>query len=135
MRIEEFFLKKNRRSKGALLPNPDFAEALYEDRSGHSSFKRQYERKTQQLCRQVQRALNLALGGGDLFVEEVSPAPDCGHLLVQVAIPHGLPVEDVVLALSRETPRLRAEVASAITRKRAPELFFVPVGQEGGRDE
>jgi len=30
-------------------------------------------------------------------------------------------------ALGRETPRLRSEVAAAITRKRAPELYFMPV--------
>jgi ribosome-binding factor A len=136
-------LKKHKVArKGSLFVDPDFAEALYEDRSGHSSSGRQAERKTQQLCRQVQRALNLGLGDRsigdgiiDLFVEEVSPAPDCGHLLVHVLIPAGFSVADVMIALSRETPRLRAEVASAITRKRAPELFFVPAGQDGGSDE
>ena len=56
--------------------------------------RRQGERKARQFCRQVQRALNLALadrsgddGLSDLFVEDVSPAPDCGHLLVHVVVP------------------------------------------------
>lgn len=90
----------------------------------------------------MQRALNLALadrsvgdGTQDLFVEDVFPAPDCGRLLVHVVIPVGVAVADAMIALGRETPRLRSEVASAITRKRAPELCFVPACQEGGCDE
>ena len=132
----------NRGSKESLSIDPDFAEALCEDTSGNSSSLRQAQRKTQQFCRQVQRALNLALadrsvgnGTQDLFVEDVFPAPDCGRLLVHVVIPVGVPVADAMIALGREAPRLRSEVASAITRKRAPELCFVPVCKEGGCDE
>jgi hypothetical protein len=62
----------------------------------------------------------------------VSPAPDCGHLLVHVLIPGGRPVADAISALHRGAPRLRSEVATAITRKRAPELSFIPAFQ-GGR--
>ena len=134
--------KHNRGSREPQFVDPEFAEALNEGRSGNSSSGRQAQRKTQQFCRQVQRALNLALeardvGDGitDLFVEEVSSAPDCGHLLVHVVIPAGLPVADVMTALRREAPRLRAEVASTTTRKRACELCFVPACQDGGRDE
>ena len=90
-----FVLKhQNRRRKQAAFENPDFAEALYGASSDRLSSGRQGERKARQFCRQVQRALNLALadrhaddGMNDLFVEEVSPAPDCGHLLVHVVIP------------------------------------------------
>jgi ribosome-binding factor A len=136
-------LKQYRRdSEESHFIDPDFVEALDENRSGSVSSRRQVERKTQQFCRQVQRALNVALadrGVGDgfdgLFVEEVSPAPDCGRLLVHVLVPGSLSVGDVMVALSRESPRLRSEVASAITRKRAPELCFAPVCVEGGGDE
>ncbi|MBL8228086.1 MAG: ribosome-binding factor A [Bryobacterales bacterium] len=90
----------------------------------------------------MQRALNLALtdraiGDGieDLFVDEVLPAPDCGHLVVYVAIPAGLSAVDAIAALGREAPGLRSEVASAISRKRAPELSFVPAYRDGGCDE
>jgi len=38
-------------------------------------------------------------------------------------------------ALRRDASRLRSEVAMAITRKRAPELSFVPVLLSGGNDE
>jgi ribosome-binding factor A len=99
-------------------------------------------RKAQQLCRQVQRALNLALadrsaddGLHDLFVEDVTPAPHCGHLLVHVAIPRERVVGEVLAALRQDGPRLRSEVATAITRKRAPELSFVPAFPEVGDDE
>jgi ribosome-binding factor A len=136
-------LKQYRRdSKESHFIDPDFVEALDETGSGNASSSRQVERKTRQLCRQVQRALNVALadrGVGDgfdgLFVEEVSPAPDCGRLLVHVLVPGGLCVADVMIALSRESPRLRSEVAFAITRKRAPELCFAPMCVEGGGDE
>ena len=90
----------------------------------------------------MQRALNLALadriaddGLNDLFVEDVSPAPDCGHLLVHVVIPVDRHVADALSALRRDAPRLRSEVAMAITRKRAPELSFVPAFPDGGDDE
>lgn len=132
----------SRGSKEPHFIDPDFIDALDDNESGRSSSRRKVERKTQQFCRQVQRALNFALADrsvGDgidgLFVEEVSPAPDCGRLLVHVIVPGGLPVADVMTALGRETARLRSEVASAITRKRAPELCFVPAYPDGGDHE
>ena len=134
---------RTRRPRGPTdFVDPDFARALYGERSGRSSSERQAERKARQFCRQVQRALNLALadGGGDdglneLFVEEVSPAPDCGHLLVHVLVPAERRVNDALGALRRDAPRLRSEIAAAITRKRAPELSFVPAVAAGGHDE
>jgi ribosome-binding factor A len=75
------------------------------------------------------------MGLNDLFVEDVSPAPDCGHLLVHVVIPGDRPVNDALSALQQDARRLRSEVAMAITRKRAPELSFVPAVADGGEDE
>lgn len=131
-----------RRSKEPQFMDPDFAEALYESDSGSRSSDRQAQRKAQQFCRQVQRALNLAFAHGDagenidgLFAEDVLPAPDCGHLLVHVLVPAGCSVADAISALRRDAPRLRAEVATAITRKRAPELSFVPALPDGGNDD
>lgn len=133
---------QNRRRKQSALENPDFAEALYGGSSDRLSSGWRGERKARQFCRQVQRALNLALadriaddGLNDLFVEDVSPAPDGGHLLVHVVIPVERPVADALSALRRDAPRLRSEVAMAITRKRAPELSFVPAFPDGGDDE
>jgi ribosome-binding factor A len=122
--------------------DPDFEDALYENTSGDPSSGRQAQRKTLQFCRQVQRALNLALSdrtvgevSSDLFVDGVFPAPDCGHLLVHVVVPAGLSIPDAMISLGRQTARLRSEVASTITRKRAPELCFMPASQEGGCDD
>lgn len=130
---------KRRSKESEFVDDPEFAEALSGGDSQRQSFERQAQRKARQFCRQVQRALNLALedrSAGDgingLFVEEVSPAPDCGRLLVHVVIPDGLSIPDAIAALGRDAPRLRSEVAMAITRKRAPELSFVPVSPDGG---
>jgi ribosome-binding factor A len=138
-----FVLKhQHRRRKQSAFENQDFADALYGASSGSVSSGRQAERKARQFCRQVQRALNLALadrsadnGLSDLFIEDVSPAPDCGHLLVHVVVPPDRSVRDALGALRRDAPRLRSEVAMAITRKRAPELSFVPAISDGGNDE
>jgi ribosome-binding factor A len=137
-----FVKQRYRRRKEIEFVDSDFAEALYGNKSENSSSSRQAQRKTQQFCRQVQRALNLALAEsrGDenlasLFVEEVSPAPDCGRLLVQVLVPTGQAIAEAIGALRRNAPRLRSEVAMAITRKRAPELMFVPAFGEGGSDD
>jgi ribosome-binding factor A len=138
-----FVLKhQNRRRKQSAFENPDFAEALYGASSDRRYSSPQGERKARQFCRQVQRALNLALadrsaddGMNDLFVEDVSPAPDCGHLLVHVVIPVDRPITAALSALRRDAPRLRSEVAMAITRKRAPELSFLPAFPDGGEDE
>jgi ribosome-binding factor A len=103
---------------------------------------RQGQRKAQQFCRQVQRALNLALadryeddGLNELFVDDVTPAPDCGHLLVHVVVPANRSVTDALSSLRQDASRLRSEVAMTISRKRAPELSFVPAFPDGGEDE
>lgn len=139
----EFVLKEHkRRSRESEFVDAEFAEALCEADSGSRSSDRQAQRKAQQLCRQVERALNLAFADrngeddlGGLFVDEVSPAPDCGRLMVHVVIPADRPAADVISALRRESPRLRSEVAAAITRKRAPELSFIPASPEGCKYE
>lgn len=143
MRAKGSFVKrKQRRSKGAEFVDADFAEILYGEGSGNRSDNRQAQRKTQQFCRQVQRALNLALADSsvagircDLFVDEVSPGTDCGHLLVHIVVQDGYSVVDAMSALRSDASRLRSEVAMAIARKRAPELSFVPVSLRGGEDE
>jgi ribosome-binding factor A len=133
---------QNRHRKQSAFENPYFAEALSGASSDRLSSGLQGERKARQFCRQVQRALNLALAEGnvddgmnDLFVEDVSPAPDCGHLLVHVVVPGDRPITEALSALRRDAPRLRSEVAMTITRKRAPELSFVPAVPDGDEHE
>lgn len=94
------------------------------------------DRKTLQLCRQVERALTYALAESnndlllDIQLEGVQPAPDASHLLVKVSTRSDKPL-DVLVALQADGPRLRTACAEAITRRKAPELFFQIV-QPGG---
>lgn len=90
-------------------------------------------RKSRQLCAQVFETLVGVLAGqaGDdhlrcLQVVSVVPAPNLSRLLVTVG---PLPMERldpaaVLEHLDRASPRLRCEVAAAITRRRAPTLVF-----------
>jgi hypothetical protein len=90
------------------------------------------DRKTLQLCRQVQRALMLA----DLPVESVEPmGGGGGQLLVRVALPAGESAIDALARLHERAPMLRAAVARTICRKRVPGLSFVVVPGEGGEYE
>lgn len=87
------------------------------------------DRKTLQLCRQVERALSLALAEShndlllDLQLEGVIPLQGAGHLLVRVSTRHDKPIE-VLQALQADSPRLRTAAAESITRRKAPELSF-----------
>jgi ribosome-binding factor A len=134
-------LKKHNRRGLLSIEEQDFAAALEQDDSKDGSTGRHAEHKTSQLCRQVQRALNLALAerGSDpafeqLFIEEVSPVHGDGHLLAHFVAPPDRSVADALATLSREAPRLRMQVARAINRKRAPELSFVPAFRAGADD-
>ena len=93
------------------------------------------DQKARQLCRQVERALNLALlqcgdpAIQDLMVLSVTPAPDVGRLLVVVRAcdterTQAADPGEHLRRLEAVTGRLRSEVASVITRKRTPELIF-----------
>jgi ribosome-binding factor A len=98
--------------------------------------------KTRQLCRQVQRALNLALaerasdpGLDQLYVVDVTSDFGCGHLFVHFSVPEKRSMADVLASLERAAPRLRAQVAGAICRKRAPALTFMPAMSGGGGND
>ncbi len=96
--------------------------------------------KTAALCKQVRRAVALALSGEcadpalqSLIVEEVLPAPNAGRMLVRVIAPHAHGHEaiiDLLERLERVRGILRAHVAEMIARKRTPELTFdvIPAG-------
>ena len=134
-------MSKYKRRENSSVIDPDFAAALEGNGRRRDSAGRHGEHKARQLCRQVQRALNLALaerssdpGLEQLYVDEVTPAPGCGHLLVHFVAPADRPLPDVLASLRREGPRLRAQVATAISRKQAPELSFVPAMRAGGSD-
>jgi len=82
------------------------------------------------------RPLKLAGECGDevlraVYVDAVAPAPDASRLLVRLVVPAraGVGPEEVLGRVERAHARLRATVAAAITRKRAPELSLLPVAE------
>jgi ribosome-binding factor A len=92
------------------------------------------DRKVIQLCHQVAETLDEVLAEcGDAFLQalrvlDVEPAPNASRLLVTMAV-DGLPSEKLDLGrvhehLTRASGHLRSEVATAITRKRAPMLVY-----------
>jgi len=99
--------------------------------------------KARQLCRQVQRRLDLALAELDdpilqgLWVSSVVQAPGSRALLVEVIVPDLAAVTRTYARLEAARGHLRCEVAAAISRKRTPHLQFVVVPQaavDPGRD-
>jgi len=97
------------------------------ERSRKASFK------TAQLCKQVERAVSLALSesGSDALasavVDSVEPAPDAGRLRIGVVLQAAASIEDVDAAraaLAGSVGAVRAEIARAIHRKRVPEIVF-----------
>jgi ribosome-binding factor A len=97
-------------------------------------------RKTFQLCKQVGRAVALALAGEcadarlqSLLVVRADPAPDDTHL--QITLQCAMRASHEVAALHRRLEHvrhiLRRSVAAAITRKHAPDLSFVIVPGKG----
>jgi ribosome-binding factor A len=89
-------------------------------------------RKALQLCRQVERALHLALAGladpllHDLLVSEVRLFPDSSRLLVRLgsSTATAVDLEAVSRSVQKAAGRLRQEVAAAIHRRKTPELIF-----------
>jgi ribosome-binding factor A len=90
-------------------------------------------RKTAQLCRQVADALALILAEQPdevlqgLYVAAVDPAPDESNLLVTLAPGPGAATRDAGAILERlhqAAGLLRTEVASSITRRKAPGLSY-----------
>ena len=86
-------------------------------------------RKTLQLCRQVERSLTGLLEGDllrDLIVQSVVPAPDSSRMLATFVFhgPETVAAADILAALRASYAKLRGEVALAIHRRKTPELTF-----------
>jgi ribosome-binding factor A len=123
--------KKTNRDKRDNLRGEAGAEDGADPRTVFQEKSYRGNRKTLQLCRQVQRALSYALGDCDdnvlasLYVESVDPAPNDKHLMVTVSpLDRDISPEDVLVRLHRVLGHLRAEIAADIHRKRVPELAF-----------
>lgn len=92
--------------------------------------------KDAQLCAQVRETLALALAETpepdllELFVLDVEPAPDASRLNVLVAAPPERDPDAVRARLDAIVGRLRHEVATAVNRKKTPQLAFVVIPRE-----
>lgn len=133
----------SKRNREELLPEEyvEFLDAL-ENKDRERVVGRHAEHKVRQLCRQVQRAINLSLAEHSddpvleqVYIDEVTPVHGCGHLLAHFIMPIDRSLRDVLTSLRGETPRFRAQVARAISRKNAPELSFVPAYKGGASDD
>lgn len=111
----------------------DPEDGVLPGKDGWKRSSRVANRKTLQLCSQVEHTLHLALATcgeaclRDRMVAAVEPAPDSTRLLVSLCpAPSAEPHEpaEVLAALQRAQAFLRREVASAIHRKKVPELTF-----------
>jgi len=97
--------------------------------------------RSRQLCRQVQRRLDLALAELDdpllqgLWIESVVQEPGGRALLVAVVVPNPAAVVITLARLDAAKGHLRCEVAAAINRKRTPNLQFVVVSQTAMMEE
>jgi ribosome-binding factor A len=104
---------------------------------------RKNNRKDLQLCAQVAAALNAALQGEaqspllrEVLVARVEPAPDTSRLRVLVggpALQRAGPAQ-LLESLAAARGFLRLQVASAIARKRVPELIFALAAEEVDHD-
>jgi hypothetical protein len=101
------------------------------------------DHKTAQLCRQVERAISLALAGecGDDLLRElqldgVEPMGSASQLLVRLRVPAALALADVLPRIEAQAATLRCLVTRAICRKRVPTLTFICLSvAEGGGHE
>jgi len=99
-----------------------------------ASRQKAYDRKTDQLCAQVQRALGFLLETESadeclqgFYVAEVNPHPNAGRLLVELRQwDHSRPLDlkTVLARLAEVKGYWRSEVGGAVNRKKAPDLVF-----------
>lgn len=118
--------------QGTDAPGPDDGQDPRYDRPDQPSKVR--NRKALQLCSQVAETLSLVLAGEcgddllrDLLVDSVVPYPTSVRLMVTLVPAVSSPVDSLpqmVQRLERHRTQLRGAVASAIHRRKAPELIF-----------
>jgi ribosome-binding factor A len=88
------------------------------------------DRKLKQLTREVHRVLVQAVGEladprlVSAYVIDVRPAPDAGRFVVLVSAGALGTASSVAEGLAAARGHLRGELASALARKRTPELAF-----------
>jgi ribosome-binding factor A len=96
-----------------------------------------YDIKARRLCRQVSEALQAGLSGEcaddvlqQVWVCSVDPAVEASRLVVTVSVPESVNPVDALARLEGARGLLRTIVATAIHRKKVPELSFRMAGPE-----
>jgi len=114
--------------------HPDDGVDPRDEKRRAARVERKNDHKVWQLCKQVAHTLHLALGAlpdadalAGVIVQAVEPAPNAGRLRVTFAVADPRQIPEVSAVVERHAGRLRAEMAAAITRRRAPELVFAVV--------
>jgi ribosome-binding factor A len=129
---KRFVKTRKQRFEAALLCDALGADDGVDTRSQRKmkqQFRRTYHQD--QLARQVERALNLALSTSsdpilqDLAIFAISTIGNSLRIVVTPLSNRNTPTEaEINMALVRASGRLRTLVGEAITRKRVPELLF-----------
>ncbi len=133
---------RNRRGQRSRLRRTDAPslETTYFE-TDDSGYRAHPDKKTQQLCRQIHRRLDLAIGELEdpvfhgLWVHRVTPQAGGRALLVHVITADADQIREVSRHLEAARSHLRSEVASAIHRKRTPQLQFVVLPHAALTDE
>lgn len=93
--------------------------------------------KARRLCRQVSEALQTGLSGEcsdellqQVWVDSVEPAAESSRLVVTVSVPDDVNPVEALARLEGARGLLRAMIASAIHRKKVPDLSFRMAGPE-----
>lgn len=123
-------MKKRREVRGTHeVTDAELIERFFGDSREHGTSRVQ-DRKLKQLAREVYRVLAQAMAEladrrlESAFVVEVRPAPDAGRFAVQVSAGAAATVSEVEAALEVARGHLRGELATALARKRIPDLIF-----------
>ncbi|MBL8877884.1 MAG: hypothetical protein JNG88_02090 [Phycisphaerales bacterium] len=125
--------------------HPDDGPESHQPTRGSARRGDAFDRKTLQLCKQVERAVAFALSGrcddpllAELQIVSVHPSASSATLVVCVRVcgepPSGTKAKiEARLATARGV--IRSVVAAEITRRRAPELRFLIVDHDFNSEE
>jgi ribosome-binding factor A len=119
-------------------------DGLGPDEFFESARRKSCERKTHQLCAEVERTLAFLLAAESadaclhsLYVEVVEPAPNASRLLVVLrpwSPAASRDLKAVLISLGEIKGYWRSQIAAAINRKKVPDLVFQVLLGEARRD-